>query len=279
MLASRNYAPSADLLPFVRRFYVFEADLPGDFVISDALLAETAFVRILLAGNWQAEVTPKDWTSAGQVLLFGGNSLPLNVQVTGPFRLAGFAVRPSAWRALFKEPATAFVNRMVPLQDAWGAIADTLLGSVQAAESDEEMVAAMELAVRNQLEVVGRRRVDEKIALFEAIARSDSTVRMEEAARQLGLSVRQIERRCLTAYGLPPKAILRRSRFLDMAEAMRGFSTPGEEILATLRYFDQSHLNREFRRFTGMTPGKFAKANTPLFTAGLQLRVEGKGII
>ena len=28
MLLSRNYAPSARLLPFVRRHYVFEANLP-----------------------------------------------------------------------------------------------------------------------------------------------------------------------------------------------------------------------------------------------------------
>ena len=83
----------------------------------------------------------------------------------------------------------------------------------------------------------------------------------------------------MRAYGLTPKAILRRSRFLDMAEAMRGFSTPAESQLAMLRYFDQSHLNREFRRFTGQTPGKFKKSVTPLFTAGLKLRVEGKTVL
>ncbi len=279
MLASRNYAPLADLLPFVRRFYVFEADLPSDYILSDSLLAETAFVRILLDGQWEREVAPDQWEGAGKILLFGGNSLPLSVRVKGPFRLAGFAVRPSAWRALFKAPATDFVDRMAPLQDAWGDIADTLLAAVEQATSDDEMVTAMSQAVREQLGRIGRKRVDEKIALFEAIARSDSTVRMEDAAKQLDMSVRQMERRCLNAYGLSPKTILRRSRFLDMAEAMRGFSTPGEEILATLRYFDQSHLNREFHRFTGMTPGKFAKANTPLFTVGLKLRVEGKGIV
>jgi len=42
-----------------------------------------------------------------------------------------------------------------------------------------------------------------------------------------------------------------------------------------LRYFDQSHLNREFRHFFGMTPGQFEKATTPLFTAGLKLRADG----
>jgi AraC-like DNA-binding protein len=279
MLTSRNYAPSKELWPFVRRFYVFDADFPADHVLQDSLLAENAFVRILLKGDWEAEVEPGNWQSAGPVVLFGGNSKPLPVRVKGPFRVIGFAVRPSAWRSLFAEPATEFVNKMVPLQQSWGALADRLHADVQAASRDEQIVAAMGRAIAEQLQRIGRKRVDEKMALFETIARSDSGVRMEDAANQLNLSVRQLERRCLTAYGITPKSVLRRSRFLDMAESMRGFSSPGEEILATMRFFDQSHLNREFRQFTNMTPGKFAKAVTPLFTAGLKLRVEGKGIV
>jgi AraC-like DNA-binding protein len=43
-----------------------------------------------------------------------------------------------------------------------------------------------------------------------------------------------------------------------------------------LRYFDQSHLNREVRRYAGMTPGAFQKAAMPLFTESLKLREEGK---
>ena len=60
-----------------------------------------------------------------------------------------------------------------------------------------------------------------------------------------------------------------------MATAMRGFSDPDQELLAALRYFDQSHRTREFRHFIGMTPGTFEKAVTPLLTAGLKLRAEG----
>ena len=107
---------------------------------------------------------------------------------------------------------------------------------------------------------------------FAAIARSDSTIRIDDAAAELGLSIRQLERRCLASFGLSPKAVLRRSRFLDMAMAVRGFSSPSEEQLAALRYFDQSHLTREFKRFAGMTPKAFERTVTPLFTAGLNLR-------
>ena len=130
----------------------------------------------------------------------------------------------------------------------------------------------------DQLAHIGRHRVDPIVASFEAIARNDSTIKVEAAAQLLGLSPRQLERRCLAGFGLSPKAVLQRCRFLDMATAMRGFSNADEAELAALRFFDQSHLNREFRRYTGMTPGAFQRLRSPLFDASLQLRESGKAL-
>ena len=275
MIASRNYAPSDDLLPYVRRITVFDADLPEGFVLEDQLLAEDAAIRVLINGDWEAEVAPGEWHATGKVMLFGGNSKPLRVRTTGPFRLMSFAVRPSAWRALFKQPAPDYTDTLVPLQNMWGDLAEDLAAGVKDASSDEMVIAVMETTVREQLKRIGRNKVDGKIALFEEIARTNNNLKMEQAAAQVGLSVRQLERRCLTSYGISPKAVLRRSRFLDMAEGMRGLSTAAEATLALSRYFDQSHLNREFWRFYSMTPGKFAKATTPLFNAELKQRAEG----
>lgn len=111
---------------------------------------------------------------------------------------------------------------------------------------------------------------------FEDIARNDSTLRVADAAGQLGLSTRQLERLTARHFGHSPKLVLRRSRFLDMATAMRGLSDPSAELLAALRYFDQSHKTREFKRFIGMTPAEFERTPTPLLTAGLGLRNERK---
>lgn len=279
MLAVRNYPPPEDLAPYIRRFYVFDAALSADFSIEDSLLAENAFVRILLRGDWAAEVAPAKWEKFDDAILFGSNSQPLPVRVKGPFMVAAFAIRPSAWRALFSQSAEQFVNTAAPLSAAWGDLANEMKSAVVANKDDDSaMVAAMVEAIRAQLKRIGRNRTDEKMTEFEAIARLDSTMKIEAVARQLGMSPRQMERRVMACYGLTPKAILRRSRFLDVAEAMRGFSTPGQRQLAELRYFDQSHLNREFHRFAGMTPGKFRKSITPLFTEGLRLRVLGKEI-
>jgi AraC-like DNA-binding protein len=276
VLLSRTYPPSPALAPYIRRHYVFEAELPADSEIVDGLLSENAFVRIIVRGDWTAEVGPVGWQGNGQILLFGANARPLKVRVRGPFTVVGFAIRPSGWASLFWEPARTYADTVVALSEAWGDIASQLWLDLSRADTDESKIAAIEGAITTQMGRIGVRHPDDIIAEFERIARVDPIVKVEDIAAQLHLSVRQLERRCLAACGLTPKMILRRSRFLDMAAAMRGFSSPSEEQLAKLRYFDQSHLNREFKRFANMTPGAFASASTPLFTAGLKLREEGK---
>lgn len=278
MLLSRNYPPSPELAPYILRHYVFEAGLPDDFTIADSLLSETAFVRILIRGDWKAETAPGYWTSAGPVVLFGPNGFPLPVRVKGAFTVAGFAVRPAGWRSLFARSARDYADVMLPLAAAWGDVADRLWVECEAAANDEAIVAAMENAIAAQLNRIGHFQPDAQMAAFAAIARVDSTIRIDDAAARIGLSVRQLERRCLATFGLSPKTVLRRSRFLDMAMAMRGFSSPSQEELAALRYFDQSHLTREFKRFAGMTPRAFQHTGTPLFTAGLNLRSQAASL-
>lgn len=274
MLLSRNYPAAPALAPYLRRLYVFEADLPHDMTVVDRLLAETAFIRILLRGEWLGEVAPGEWRGAGPVVLFGSNFRPFAVKVTGPFRVIGVSIHPSAWRTLFGCSASNFADRMCPLQEVWGDDAEAMLDGVRRASDDTGVVAAIEAVVSRRIDRA-EYPTDPQMLRFEYIARNDSTIRVVDAAERLGLSVRQMERQCRAAFGHSPKAVLRRSRALDMAMAMRGFSKFSADELAALNYFDQSHLNREFRHFFGMTPGTFATAPTPLFTAGLKLRAEG----
>lgn len=277
MLLSRSYAPSPQLAEYIRRFYVFEAELPDQLVIEDFLLAETAFIRCLVKGDWAGEVAPGEWSMPSKTLLFGANAKPFKVRVKGSFNVIGIAIRPSAWRALFKRSHGEYADKLLPLEILWGGLADDIERRLIEAPDDQAKVAAMEAVVARRIEEIGSPQIDPAMARFENIARNDSTIRISDAASQVGLSVRQFERRCRFHFGLTPKSVLRRSRFLDMAAALRGFSSPSERDLAELRYFDQSHLNREFKRFTHMTPRTFKDAITPLQTAGLKLREESLG--
>lgn len=276
-LLPNSYPPSADLEQIIARTYVFNVTLPAGYELVDSLLSETAFIRILLRGEWSAEIEPGRWHNVGPMVFFGPNSKPLRVRCIGSFLVVGIALRPSGWRALFDEPAHHYTNKMLALRDLWGERAHHLYGDVLAAGKDEQaIIAAIEKHFRDLIAERNSVAVDQHMQLFERIASNDSTMMITDVAEHIGLSSRQLERHCTASFGMSPKRVLRRSRFLDMATVMRGFSQPREGELAALRYTDQSHLNREFREFIGMTPGQFAVTPTPLLTAGLQLRAAHK---
>ncbi len=272
-MQSIHRAPSEPLRDIVARLYLFGAELPADFELVDNLLSETAFIRILLKGDWAAKRPDGSWQSAGPALLFGANSSPFTVRCIGPFEVIGIAIRPAGWLALFDQPAHTFTDRMLALDEVWGADCDRLIRALDSVGSDiDKVVAAVEQVLLERIESRPKSKPDAQMLEFEQIARYNSTLKIADICDRLNIAPHTLERRCRRTFGMTPKRVLRRSRFLDMASVMRGLFEPDEEVLAQLRYSDQSHLNHEFREFIGMTPGQFAQTPTPLLTAGLELR-------
>lgn len=52
---AHHSAPSFDLAPWVARLFVTVADQPADHLLSCGLFNDTAFVRVLVRGDWIAE--------------------------------------------------------------------------------------------------------------------------------------------------------------------------------------------------------------------------------
>ncbi|HMH92137.1 MAG TPA: AraC family transcriptional regulator [Streptosporangiaceae bacterium] len=84
-----------------------------------------------------------------------------------------------------------------------------------------------------------------------ALARQATPV--AQMADQLGLSARQLHRRCLPVFGYGPRRlsrILRMTRALDRARA----GLPLAEVAAVCGYADQAHLTRELAALGGAPP-------------------------
>jgi transcriptional regulator GlxA family with amidase domain len=78
--------------------------------------------------------------------------------------------------------------------------------------------------------------------------------------RDIGLSERAFERRFLAQVGLTPVRYRRLARFRSAlrlyAEGLHDWAT----LAATTGFSDQSHLVRDWRAFTGLTPTQWAAA-------------------
>jgi AraC-like DNA-binding protein len=96
---------------------------------------------------------------------------------------------------------------------------------------------------------------------WHRLRRTGGRASITELAAELGWSHRRLIARFREQVGLAPKTVARVLRF-DRAVAALGSSTPRglAEIAFDCGYFDQAHLNREFRELAGTTPTAFRRS-------------------
>ncbi|MEL6704469.1 MAG: helix-turn-helix domain-containing protein [Bacteroidota bacterium] len=93
------------------------------------------------------------------------------------------------------------------------------------------------------------------VAEVAPLLRPDTTV--ADLTRLTGLSYSTLARHFRAACGLPPKRYLRRHRFrhvLDALPSRADLPPDWLDFVARFGYHDQSHLIRDVRHFTGLTP-------------------------
>jgi AraC-like DNA-binding protein len=101
-------------------------------------------------------------------------------------------------------------------------------------------------------------------AVIAMMTRVDRGFGNAELARAVGLSVRAFERAFTAEYGLPPQQYLKRLRLQIASRRLVATRETLAEIAAACGFADQSHFTREFRRLTGMTPGRYREAYDPM---------------
>jgi AraC-like DNA-binding protein len=91
------------------------------------------------------------------------------------------------------------------------------------------------------------------------LARRAATV--AEVAQRVFLSERQLERRFADHVGYGPKTLQRILRLQHVVRQLESHGTAGRlaEVAASAGYADQSHLSRETRRLTGLTPRQLVR--------------------
>lgn len=167
-------------------------------------------------------------------------------------KVVGVRLAISAGRAVAGQSLARWRDTRAPLRELWGQQASTELAA-RVAQADSAWAQAAVLAC-----AADRRASRSAPGRCEAarLARLVTTGRcVADIAAVLAITPRQVHRRCLDLFGLPP-SVLRRIARLHTAASSR--STTGRATLADVAaatgYADQSHMNREVRSLTGQPP-------------------------
>jgi AraC-like DNA-binding protein len=159
----------------------------------------------------------------------------------------GLRFRPGMAGAFLRTAPVELTDAAAPLVDLWGRAARELEARLEDAEAPEALLRA-------QLEAPAGAPNGVQRAIEEIVA-GHGNVDLEYIARQANLSARQFRRRCLEESGLTPKHLCRVLRFRRASRLAQGVLRPQwSGIAADAGYFDQAHLIRDFREFTGRTP-------------------------
>lgn len=165
-------------------------------------------------------------------------------------RLAGVRFRPGMAGAFLRVAPAELTDAIVPLEGIWGRAGRELAARLCDAHSADEFIAVMTSGLPSAPgPPSGVQRA------IEAISAAHGAVDLGFIARQANLSERQFRRRCLEESGMTPKHLCRVLRFRRACALAEGRGRPEwPGIAADAGYFDQAHLIRDFREFTGQTP-------------------------
>ena len=179
----------------------------------------------------------------------------------GPrLEMAGAYFRPAGAALFTNVPACELTDRVVALEDLWGAAGSELEAGIGEAKGEAARIGWMECALLRQLAKVRSRGAALDVpGLAACILRRRGRLAVQHLAEAAGVSRQRLTRVFREAVGVSPKLYCRLARFqAAMAHARAGTSVDWAQVAVELGYTDQSHMIAEFREFSSVTPGALA---------------------
>jgi AraC-like DNA-binding protein len=193
------------------------------------------------------------WQSGAGVLVAGPDTRPFPFQLQPGTVLVGARFRPGAGGAALGVPLSELLNVRVDAAE---------LPAVPSARLPASL--APEEAIRRVARVAAwmvTERPPDPLVLEAARRLGVPGARADLVAGSLGISERQLRRRCQAAAGYGPRTlarVLRFRRFLSRVDAGEAADLAG--VAADAGYADQAHLSRESTRLAGLPPAALARA-------------------
>ena len=262
-VASVTYRlPAEGLRGAITTYYLVKVSGPG--TVRDQIFPEWPNFRMILSGRWDAqfpEQPPEQLPTNGM-----SGALERALWVEGSAGLiVGVGLMPQGWPRLTTQPADAFTNRLAPLAEVLGPVAEDLYRRLQAAAADGGGDEALYAVLDEVLSAILRDFAETDLVAAAHAALQDPGVHsVSDWAGALGLSSRQLERVSMKHFGLSPKRLLRRQRLLRTLAAMRETDEGTWTQALDGQFTDQAHFIHEFSYYMGATPGQYLARPQPI---------------
>ena len=254
-----RWGPAADLAPLVRRYWVPTWSVPAGQEAEQQVL-QYPVCLIVVADSYAR--------------FYGVQPGLSTTTLRGDGWAVGVMLQPAAGALLTGGSVAPWTGRHAPLADALCATApsqdlDALVRGIHGDMAPAPTDPGRQHAATDRVDAFLRRYlpVDEEGLLVDAVVAAveeDPDVRrVSQLCERFATTERTLQRLTRRRLGLSPKWLVQRRRLHEAAGRLREHRTTLADLAADLGYADESHLSRDFRRVTGMTPGAFAARFAP----------------
>jgi AraC-like DNA-binding protein len=196
-------------------------------------------------------------TSARGAIVHGPQSRYFVLDAHRDVHVLGVHFHPGAGALLLGVPARALADRHVALEDLWSGAARDLRERLLEAATPAAMFALLERELLDRMHKVPRVNPAISFAL-RGIRTAPAEVRVGALQEATGYSSRRFLALFADSVGLTPKVYGRIQRLKGLVEAAAALPRPDwAELACAHGYYDQSHLAREFRELSGVTPAQY----------------------
>jgi AraC-like DNA-binding protein len=186
------------------------------------------------------------------------------VEHDGEMRGIEVELTPLAARMIFRESMQALARRTIALEDLLGVEARRVEERLLEARTWDERFDLVEALLGKRLAAAEPPPPDVHWA-WRRLTSARGRVPIAQLAAELGCSRKHVAARFREHVGLPPSLVVRLLRFRRALELLSSQHATIGQVAHDCGYYDQAHLDRDFRDFAATTPSAFfAEVRTPV---------------
>ena len=175
----------------------------------------------------------------------------------------GVQFLPGGFRAFLGKAIASLTVRSIPIAEVFDASGCEWEEALLPPDDDAAMITQAEtrLRAKNPHRNAG---ADAVLRIVDAIANDRAITKVDDVVRFSGTGKRTLERLFREYVGVGPKWVIQRYRLHEAAEhAAAGKTCDWADLAAGLGYADQAHFIRDFTRFVGQSPARYAAMVSP----------------
>jgi AraC-like DNA-binding protein len=246
-----EHLPSSELAPWVACFWQISGVVPDSAPFLHRVLPDgCADLLFNLEGARRARRTPAEVVGPmSRAQVFG---------LHGAVETIGVRLRPGAFGAFTGIPADKVLDDSAPISELPHALRVNIAELADTATFDSRAALLTEVCRERVAALDGPDPVIRHALSKWRPSAERALPAVSVLTRDIGLSERAFERRFVAHVGLTPVRYRRLARFRLVLRLHAGGLRDWSELAATTGFSDQSHLVRDYRAFTGLTPTEWA---------------------